>query len=61
MQTAVNGHDAPPWPACDGCRKERDSEFIVGGDPTFPEESIILLLDADTRVPERCIVQVWCG
>jgi hypothetical protein len=39
-------------------RKEHNQEFIVGGDPTIPDDAIILLLDADTRVPERCIVQV---
>jgi hypothetical protein len=29
----------------------------TGGDVTMPEDALILLLDADSRVPERCICQ----
>jgi hypothetical protein len=35
-------------------------EFVAGGNVVMPPDCLILLIDADTRVPEDCMHEV-CG
>lgn len=38
--------------------KDKNGEFVGNGDVTLPDNCLILLIDADTKVPETCMYDV---
>eukprot|EP00877_Chromochloris_zofingiensis_P011428 jgi/Chrzof1/6539/Cz19g00110.t1 len=45
-------HAVPPQQALQHVWKELNEEFVAGGDLTMDDDCLILLIDADTKIPE---------